>query len=65
MMRSKNTIKIIAMYAAYTPANALFAHDLHDGQGILGSHWHSSDVMGYVVLAIAVALTLWLSRGDK
>ncbi len=53
------------MYAAYTPANALFAHDLHDGQGILGSHWHSSDVMGYVVLAIAVALTLWLSRGDK
>ena len=64
-MRSKNAIKIIAMYAAYTPANALFAHDLQDGQGILGSHWHSSDVTGYIVLAIVVALTLWLSRGDK
>ena len=64
-MRSKNAIKIIAMYSAYMPSKALFAHDLHDGQGILGSHWHSSDVMGYVVLAIAVALTLWLSRGDK
>ncbi len=64
-MRSKYAIKIIAVYAAYTPANVLFAHDLHDGQGIVGSHWHSSDVMGYVILAIAFAITLWLSRGDK
>ena len=64
-MRSKNAIKLIATYAITAPSTAIFAHDLYDGQGILGSHWHSSDVMGYVVLAVVVALTLWLSRDDK
>jgi hypothetical protein len=41
------------------------AASAHDGHGLGGSHWHSTDVAGFVALAVAVALALWFSRGGK
>ena len=38
----------------------------HDGHGLLGSHWHATDVMGFVAAGAVVALLVWLSgRGGK
>jgi hypothetical protein len=37
----------------------------HDGHGMLGSHWHATDVMGFVAAGGAVALLLWLSGRGK
>ena len=34
----------------------------HDGHGLIGGHWHTSDAFGFVALAVAVAVALWLSR---
>ena len=34
----------------------------HDGHGLHGSHWHASDVLGFVVLGIALALAVWAAR---
>jgi hypothetical protein len=59
------TIKLIAIQAIITPATAIFAHDLHDGSGLLGSHWHASDAFGFVIFAVAIGLALWSSRGGK
>jgi hypothetical protein len=45
--------------SAHLPAVA------HDGHGLSGAHWHASDAWGYVALAVAVAVGVWLSRGKK
>jgi hypothetical protein len=37
----------------------------HDGHGMTGSHWHATDVWGFVALAALVAVALWLSKRDK
>jgi hypothetical protein len=34
----------------------------HDGHGLLGTHWHSTDALGFVGLAVMVAAAVWLSR---
>ena len=35
----------------------------HEGHGLPGaSHWHSTDAIGYVVLAAVVAAALWSTR---
>lgn len=39
-----------------------FAHDDH---GLQGSHWHATDVWGFVALGGAIAVALWLSRGGR
>ncbi len=37
----------------------------HEGHGLPGAaHWHSTDVIGYV-LAAAILGALWLTRGGK
>jgi hypothetical protein len=61
-MNKSSTIKLIAIHTIITPATSIFAHDRHD---LLGSHWHASDVFGFVILAAAIGLTLWLGRGRK
>ncbi|WP_374669511.1 hypothetical protein [Ramlibacter sp.] len=36
----------------------------HDGHGAsAGGHWHATDTLGFVVLAVAVAAAIWLGRG--
>jgi len=61
-MNSKalNALKLIAISAINTWSITVFAHD---GHGLPGAHWHATDVLGFVVLGVAVAI--WLSRGKK
>lgn len=37
----------------------------HDGHGMAGSHWHATDTWGFVVLAVGLALVVWLSSRNK
>ncbi len=34
----------------------------HDGHGLPGSHWHSTDVLGFVLLAVVLAAGVWWSK---
>ena len=45
-------------------ASALFALPAlaHDGHGLLGSHWHATDALGFVAAAGLIALAVWLSK---
>ncbi|MBA3594062.1 MAG: hypothetical protein M3Q12_10550 [Pseudomonadota bacterium] len=61
-MNFQNALKIIAVCAISTGATAVFAHE---GHAIAGTHWHATDVWGYVAAACVLALAIWLSRGDK
>jgi hypothetical protein len=55
-------MKSIATTLMATAAGASFAHE---GHGFSGTHWHASDVWGFVVLGGALAVAIWLSRGGK
>ncbi|MEO5670897.1 MAG: hypothetical protein ABIR26_09435 [Ramlibacter sp.] len=35
----------------------------HDGHGMQGSHWHATDVSGFVLVVVLATLAIWLSRG--
>jgi hypothetical protein len=61
-MNMNNTLKIIATSAIGTWASSVFAHE---GHGLLGSHWHATDVWGFIALAAALVAAVWLSRGGK
>ncbi len=37
----------------------------HDGHGLFGSHWHATDVLGFVAAAGVVALLVWFSGRGK
>ena len=56
------TMKLIAIQAIITPATSIYAHDV---RSLTSSHWHASDVFGFVILAAAIGLTLWFGRGGK
>ena len=43
-----------------TATSTAFAHEGH-GLGS-GSHWHASDVWGYIALAAVLAVTWWAGR---
>jgi hypothetical protein len=48
-----------ALFMATAALNAL----AHDGHGLQGSHWHSTDAWGFVVFG-AMALAAWfIGRG--
>ena len=34
----------------------------HEGHGLGDAHWHATDVLGFVVVAVLVALALWAGR---
>lgn len=34
----------------------------HEGQGLGAHHWHATDPLGFIVLAVAAALVLWAIR---
>jgi hypothetical protein len=34
----------------------------HDGHGLYGAHWHASDAFGFVALAAAIGVAMWISR---
>ncbi len=37
----------------------------HDGHGLFGSHWHATDVLGFVAAGGVVALLVWFSGRGK
>ena len=51
--------KLIAACAFGMRPAAVFAHD---GHGPAGTHWHATDVWGFVAVAAMVAVAVWLSR---
>lgn len=61
-MNKSFAIKLIAIQTTIMPARVLFAHD---GHGLKDSHWHTSDVFGFVLLAAAIGISLWFGRGGK
>jgi hypothetical protein len=34
----------------------------HEGHGLGAPHWHATDTLGFVVLAVVVAAALWSTR---
>ncbi len=38
------------------------AAQAHDGHGLFGAHWHATDTLGFVALAVGVGAAIWLSR---
>jgi hypothetical protein len=34
----------------------------HDGHGLGGTHWHATDVLGFVVVAMLIAVAIWTLR---
>jgi len=61
-MNLQNALKTIAACAIPTWATATF---VHDGHAMAGSHWHATDVWGFMAMAAVLALGIWLSGGDK
>jgi len=43
----------------YAGATRVFAHD---GHGLVGSHWHTTDTAGFAFVALLAGLAIWLSR---
>lgn len=56
---SKNAIKFIAATASMAGAGATFAHE---GHGLHGSHWHATDLWGFVAIGLVLALAIWQGR---
>ena len=54
--------KLLLVTLINLSATATFAHN---GHGLAGTHWHATDVLGFVAAALAVGLAVWLSRGGK
>nr|WP_315224119.1 hypothetical protein [uncultured Albidiferax sp.] len=60
-----NTPKLIASTALFISTGTVFGHEV---PGLTGSHWHTSDAMGYCVLAALAGVSawaLWRDRGGK
>ena len=60
--RILNATVFVATYAVLTRAGTAFAHD---GHGLTGSHWHATDVWGFVVVGGLAAAAIWYARRDK
>ena len=54
--------KLLLLTLINITATAAFAHN---GHGLAGTHWHATDVLGFVAAALAVGVAVWLSRGGK
>jgi len=61
-MKTLTRRQSLTAFALTSASSATFSHDQH---GLLGSHWHATDVWGFVALGGAIAVALWLSRGGK
>jgi hypothetical protein len=56
---NKITAKLIAICVTLMVAPAVFSHD---GHGLQGTHWHATDSLGFVAVAVMLAVAVWLSR---
>ena len=55
-------LQLIAALTLLSTSGLALAHDDHGPQG---SHWHATDVWGFVALGAAIVAALWLSRGGR
>jgi hypothetical protein len=55
---SRVTSALLASAALLGPSAAL----AHDGHGLFGSHWHATDVLGFVAAGAVVAAAVWFGR---
>ena len=64
----KSNASLLTARFCTTAASALLATGAlaHEGHGMEGaSHWHITDIWGFVALAVMAGVTLWISRGGK
>ena len=61
-MNLKNVSTQLAALWLAAGSQTVFAHDGH-GQG--QTHWHATDVWGFVAAGVMLAVAVWLSRGGK
>ena len=54
----KHAISFAALAASLMSTATAFAHD---GHGLGGTHWHATDVLGFVAVA-ALAALVWFKR---
>ena len=54
--------QLLSITLINVPATAAFAHN---GHNLAGTHWHATDVLGFVAAAVAIGVAVWLSRGGK
>jgi len=59
---NRSALFLIAACALSTVSGTAFAHS---GHGLSGSHWHATDVLGFVAAACLVGLAHWLINRDK
>jgi hypothetical protein len=52
-------MKKMLLVALVLASSAVLAHD---GHGLIGPHWHATDMLGFVVAGAAGALAWWASR---
>lgn len=57
-MKNSNALKIIAASACMYCHSALFAHD---GHGMAGTHWYTTDSWGFVLV---VTVAVWVIAGQ-
>lgn len=47
------------IWIAFTAAITSLPAFAHEGHGLLGSHWHATDALGFVAAGVAVAAAIW------
>ena len=55
-------LQLLAAFTLSCTASLALAHEDH---GLHGSHWHATDVWGFVALGGVIAMAIWLSRNGK
>ncbi len=55
-------MKNLALTLSFALLNLDTAAWAHDGHGLGGSHWHSTDVLGFVIATGLVALAVYLGK---
>jgi hypothetical protein len=62
-MKPERLMKHLIQWACLWCANASWAHE---GHGMPGqSHWHASDVLGFVVALGVIVAMVWLNGRDR
>jgi hypothetical protein len=61
-MKTFASLQSLAAMVLLSASGAALSHENH---GLHGSHWHATDVWGFVALGGAIAVAIWLSRNGK
>ncbi len=54
-----NILQHIAVGAVLTSTPLTYAHD---GHGLMGSHWHATDLWGFLAVGVLLAIAIWQGR---